>query len=395
MSGADDLQKGFLGAVPAVGGALFGDTLSFPLMTLRASALDHNLAQLAGFCADHGLLHAPHGKTTMAPALWQRQLDAGAWAITLATPDQVLVGRHFGFDRLLLANEVLDANALRVLAADQAAHDAFELLFFVDSSAGVRAAAAAAVDAHTEFTVLIDLGYDGGRTGCRGIPAAVELAAAIAATRGVRLAGVAGYEGGLPDTATVTDYLRDLRDLAQTLYTEGLAAADAIVTAGGSSYFDSVAEVFSSDWADGFAPRVVLRSGAYVSHDDGVYRRKTPYNRMPGELAAAIEVFAQVISPGDPGRVIVGMGKRDAPYDDGLPVPLRVRRAGTDSDEPLDGTVEKMDDQHAYLRTDAALEPGDVVSFGISHPCTAFDKWRLLPIVDDDGVVIEVVRTYF
>ena len=91
------------------------------------------------------------------------------------------------------------------------------------------------------------------------------------------------------------------------------------------------------------------------------------------------------------------MGKRDVPHDVGLPVPLRVRgRAGL---REASGTMEVVDlnDQHAYVRlpADEDLAPGDLLGCGISHPCTAFDKWRLLPVVDDDYAVIDAVHTFF
>jgi D-serine deaminase-like pyridoxal phosphate-dependent protein len=91
------------------------------------------------------------------------------------------------------------------------------------------------------------------------------------------------------------------------------------------------------------------------------------------------------------------MGKRDAPYDEGLPVPLRIRRTsgGVDSAEGL--SVTRLNDQHAYLRVSPEVEvrPGDLVCFGISHPCTAFDKWRTIPVVDDDDTIVDVLHTYF
>jgi D-serine deaminase-like pyridoxal phosphate-dependent protein len=42
-----------------------------------------------------------------------------------------------------------------------------------------------------------------------------------------------------------------------------------------------------------------------------------------------------------------------------------------------------------------ALKPGDWLGCGISHPCTAFDKWRYLPLVDDDYRVTDSVETAF
>jgi len=35
------------------------------------------------------------------------------------------------------------------------------------------------------------------------------------------------------------------------------------------------------------------------------------------------------------------------------------------------------------------------VCLGISHPCTAFDKWQLIPVVDEEYRIVDVVRTFF
>jgi D-serine deaminase-like pyridoxal phosphate-dependent protein len=151
-----------------------------------------------------------------------------------------------------------------------------------------------------------------------------------------------------------------------------------IVTAGGSAYFDLVAE--------GLAPlvgraTVILRSGAFHVHDDGFYRGITP---MAG-FRSAMHGWARVISRPEPGLVILDGGKRDFPYDEGMPV--------TEF-----GSVEKLNDQHAYLRSD---EPrlGEVLRLGLSHPCTAFDKWRIIPVIasadEIDPVVVDLVRTWF
>ncbi|MEI7055259.1 alanine racemase [Nocardioides sp. CCNWLW239] len=387
-----------LTAYAASGRNLFDGSFTWPVMVLAKSALEHNIATLAEFAEEHGLLLAPHGKTTMAPSLYRRQLDAGAWAITVASPNQALVARHAGVRRVLVANEILDHSALSWVASERAADPEFLHLHWVDSVEGVEAAAEASALVGVDdrpLAVLIDLGFPGGRTGCRSVEEAVELARVVDSTPGVHLAGVAGYEGGLETAEAVGDYFDRLKELASTLFTEGLVAADAIVSAGGSAFFDVLAERWSAGWPDGMTPRKVLRSGTYVTHDHGLYADTTPYNRIEGSLDPALEVWAQVLSAPEEGLVIVGMGRRDVPYDNGLPVPLTARRNGSGSAEPLAGTVEKLGDQHAFLRTDAELRPGDLVSFGISHPCTAFDKWRLIPVVDADYTVTELVRTYF
>lgn len=372
---------------------LFGGMFSWPVMVARQSALDHNIATLAAFCARRGVELAPHGKTTMAPALFEKQLNSGAWGITAATAGQLLAYRAFGVPQAMLANELLDPDALRWLAGE--VELGWNVLCFVDSVDGVQAIAQAARS--RPVGVLAELGYPGGRTGCRTAAELTRVARAAAAAPGAELAGVAAYEGGLPTTAEVTDFLGEVRHATTALAKAGLLPEEVVVTAGGSTFFDLVADELGGAWLPGHRVRVILRSGAYISHDDGLYQARTPFNRVPGTLEAALEVWAQVVSVPEPGLAIAGMGKREAPYDAGLPKPLRVR--GTDGrvvgGEGL--SVMQFNDHHAFLSVsaDARLAPGDLICFGISHPCTAFDKWPVIPVVDDEYRVTDIIRTYF
>jgi D-serine deaminase-like pyridoxal phosphate-dependent protein len=379
---------------------LFGGPFSWPVLVLKRDALAHNAATMAAFCAGHGLALAPHGKTSMAPALFRSQLAAGAWGITLATANQLLVARDAGVSRLFLANELLDSRALRWLVAEREADPAFEFYSYVDSAAGVEALRGAVTGAGRDFTVVVELGYPGGRTGVRTVAEAGELARLAASVPGIAVAGVAGYEGGLSTVDEAAAYLRSLREAAAAVAPVVPADRPVLVSAGGSAYFDTVAAELPGPLPDGRAVWPLLRSGAYLTHDDGFYREKTPFRRLGnGWLEPALEVWAQVTSVPEPGLVLVGMGKRDAPFDEGLPVPKLVRRAGATGDpEPLDGvTLTKLNDQHAYLSAPAgmALAPGDLIGFGISHPCTAFDKWRVIPVVDAGYRVTDLVPTYF
>ncbi|GAA4563075.1 alanine racemase [Planotetraspora kaengkrachanensis] len=393
------------GEFAAAGRSLFDGSFTWPIMVARRSALDHNIATLAGFVRERGLALAPHGKTTMAPSLFQAQLDAGAWGISAATASQVLVYRRVGVPRVLLANEIFDEGALRWLAGELG-H--FEFLCFVDSVEGVRLLDRYAGD--VPFRVLVELGHQGGRTGCRGLPELLRVAEAAREARGVELAGAACYEGTQPGEKEVRAFLREFAEAAKAV--APLVEGRMVVSAGGSAWFDLVAdELAPLARADsGPGALVVLRSGAYVAHDEGFYRERTPYNRggsevagavLEGELHAALEVWAQVLSVPEPGLALVGMGKRDVPYDLDLPFVHAVRPASGDESfrtgVPDGMRVEKVQDQHAYLSIapGVGLRPGDLVSFGISHPCTAFDKWRVIPVVDDDYVVIDLIKTYF
>jgi D-serine deaminase-like pyridoxal phosphate-dependent protein len=375
---------------------LFDGPFTWPLMVARRSALDHNIATLAEFTARHGLRFAPHGKTSMAPSLFAAQLEAGAWGITAATAAQVLAYYSFGVPRILLANELLDPTALRWLAAR--IDEGLDLLLYADSAEGVEALSDAA--GRRPFRVLVELGHPDGRTGCRSAAELAGIARLVGAAPGLELAGVAGYEGGLPDAASASAYLAGLRAATVELSGAGLLPAEVIVTAGGSAFFDLVAEHLAGDWLPGHDLVPVLRSGAYITHDDGIYTERTPYNRIAGSLRPALEIWAQVLSVPEPGLAIAGLGKREAPYDAGLPVPQRVRRRDGTVEPGAGLSVTDTNDHHAYLTgtptgSGTPLRPGDLICFGISHPCTAFDKWQVIPVVDDAYTVTDLIRTYF
>ncbi|WP_220040674.1 alanine racemase [Streptomyces tateyamensis] len=375
------------------------DGLGTPLLTLDAGALAHNLRTMADWCTTAGVRLAPHGKTTMAPALWQAQLDAGAWGITLANLSQLRVARAFKVARVLIANALLDPAGLGWLAGELDADPGFSCLSWVDSQAAVALMdrALRAAGARRPVEVLVELGGPGGRTGVRDLATALAVARAVAAAPTLRLAGIGGYEGVLAhdaqadSLAAVTRYLERMAELYHRLRADGLLTGRAVLTAGGSAYFDQVAAVL------GALPEaeVVLRSGAYLVHDDGFYRGISPLARGAGPvpLRSAMHGWARVISRPEPDLALLDGGKRDLPYDEGLPVPQLVRGRG-----PVAGTVTAVNDQHAFLRG-AAVEVGEVVRLGLSHPCTAFDKWTLIPVLDDAGAaeprVVDLVRTFF
>jgi D-serine dehydratase len=182
---------------------------------------------------------------------------------------------------------------------------------------------------------------------------------------------------------------------------------EAIITAGGSTFFDIVAQRLTA-MRDPGPTRVVIRSGCYLTHDSGQYEGEFPAlaRRLPPDLASslgamhpALFVWSCVQSRPEAGLALLTMGKRDASYDAGLPVPLLHGRIGESRTTPLDRNwrIDRMNDQHAYLHlpdgADVAI--GDLICCGISHPCTTFDKWREIHIVEDDWTVAETIQTFF
>ncbi|MFF8813440.1 alanine racemase [Streptomyces pactum] len=386
---------------------LFTGGFTTPVLTLSAESLTHNLALLEEYAERHGLAFAPHGKTSMAPQLFARQIERGAWGITVAVPHQVRVCRAFGVRRVFLANEVVDAAALRWLAAELDADPGFRCVLYVDSVRGVELmdAALRAAGARRPLEVVVELAAgEGARTGARTEAECAAVADAVAATGTLRLVGVAGYEGEVPDAddARVRAWLRRLTALAVAFDAAGRFAdrEEIVVSAGGSAWFDAVADVFAELPALSRPVLKLLRSGAYVTHDDGHYRRLTPFNRVPqeGALRPAFTLWAQVVSRPSPEQAFLNAGKRDAAYDLDLPYARLVRDARDGSFREAAGiTVTGLSDQHAWLRTEPGtrLEVGDWVGLGLSHPCTSFDKWQLIPLVTADGTVTDYIRTYF
>ncbi|UFU03585.1 alanine racemase [Ruania suaedae] len=373
--------------------------LSTPLVTLSADALRHNTDRMARWAQESGVQLAPHGKTTMAPALWQMLLDAGAWGITVATGWQAQVALTHHVPRVMIANEVLDPHLLGWLAS--AAH-AGRVVLWCDSLAGVEAAERAAAAAGGSLEVIVDLGGTEGRTGVRSVPEALTVAEAVLAAGHLRLVGSGGYEGalahdrGAASLAEVRTWCARLAGLHEQLL-ERFETDNPILTASGSLYFDVVgAALAGASGTSGTASTVVLRPGAAQIHDHGHYGHLSPLAADTDPLRPAALGWARVVSAAEPGLVVLDGGKRDFAYDLVLP-DLR----GRDGAPLPDLEVSALNDQHTLVRTPPGAGPaiGEVVRLGMSHPCTILDKWRLLPLIEEAGsedpLVVGAVETWF
>jgi D-serine deaminase-like pyridoxal phosphate-dependent protein len=395
-----------------------------PLLALDAAALDHNVALMAEYCAARGVDLVPHGKTTMAPQLFVRQLAAGARGITAATIAHVRAYRRFGVPTVLLGNELIDPDGLRWVAGELRRDPGFRFLCFADSVEGVALMRSALRDSALQksgangaggsgrpLDVIIDLGLPGGRTGCRDVATALAVGRAVHEAHGLRLVGVGGFEGALAGDRSaesierIRGYLQFVRETATVIDEQGLfdEADEIMLTAGGSIYFSEVVDVLKAPMKASLPVVTVLRSGAYITHDDGHYRRLTPLADAAGgaEEASgfrpALSILGRVLSTPEPGLALLDFGKRDAPFDLGLPEPHWLLRAADGTRVELAGaSISSLADQHAFFRSGSEVSPavGDIVSCGVSHPCTAFDKWQLIPVVEDEHVV-DLIRTFF
>lgn len=388
------------------------DVLPYPLATLRTSALTHNLAWMQDWAVRKGVQLAPHGKTTMSPELFRLQLQAGAWGMTVANVHQLQLALAAGARRCIIANQVLADADLDGLNALLSQHADARAWFLVDSCAQLVMIEDWKRRRGSDrcFDVLLELGTPGFRTGCRSHDEALGLARALAASPAVSLGGVECYEGGLAtcdsdkDSEAVTALVRRVRSIVQAIDTEGLWGDEQLlITAGGSAIFDLVIPLLT-----GYPLRRpvqgVLRSGCYVTHDHGRYagflQLVEQREGLKASLLPAIEIWAMVQSVPEPGLALLSAGRRDVSFDQRMPLPVRwAARAGRTIEEtPAHWQVQALSDQHAHMRFDpAGVSPhvGDRVALGISHPCTTFDKWHWMALVDDQTRITGAISTHF
>jgi D-serine dehydratase len=387
---------------------LLDEDVSLPAAVLYADRIEHNLKWMQAFVAEYGVKLAPHGKTTMAPQLFRRQLDAGAWGITLATAHQVRAAYRGGVQRVLMANQLVGKRNMGMIA-ELLTDPNFEFHCLVDSADNVDQLGTFFSDVNKQVNVLLELGVAGGRTGIRDDAQRDAVLAAIARwPDAVKLTGVELYEGVLQDESKVRAFLQNAVDVTRALVADGkIERKPAILSGAGSAWYDVVADEFAKANSD--AIEVILRPGCYLTHDVGVYKKaqneifaRNPIAKKMGEgLKPALQLWAYVQSIPEPDRVIIGLGKRDAAFDAGMPEPARHFRPGTQwprdikTDEGWE--IFGMMDQHAYLRIKPGddIKVGDMIAFDISHPCLTFDKWRQILVVDTKYRVKEVIETSF
>jgi D-serine dehydratase len=393
--------------IPGLNWNLLHEDLSLPAAVLYENNLRHNLGWMQRFAAAYGVKLAPHGKTTMAPQLFEMQLKSGAWGITLATAQQTQVAYRYGVRRVLMANQLIGKENMAVISR-LLQNSAFDYYCLIDSAAQIDLLGAFFFERAQRLNVLLELGVPEGRTGVRGDE---QLDAVLTALQRWRstfvLSGIEVYEGVLDDEVLIRRFLDRTLGVARKLAAEGRFQREPILLSGaGSAWYDVVADVFiKANFGD--SVEIILRPGCYLTHDAGVYReaqarimqRNPIANQVGTGLLPALQIWAYVQSIPERGRAIVAMGKRDAAFDAGLPIPALHYRPGDAAPKmaPASWALTRMMDQHAYMEIGQQddLLVGDMIGFDISHPCLTFDKWRTLPLLDAQYRVVDVIRTHF
>jgi D-serine dehydratase len=413
------MPQGSTWVAPANGVSVLKSDVPLPALLLRREDYRHNLRLMASYCQDKGIAFAPHAKSHLCPEIVSDQMDLGAWGVSVANVGQAKTFADAGIDRILIANQVVDRGSLLRLRQLLLAKPDVDIHLFVDSVACVEQIEATRADglpSGRRVGAIIEVGIVGGRAGLRSIDDALPLAERIRRSRTLHLTGIGGYEGAVPVESgrsprpAIEAYFRSVIAISGLLEAKGCFndASEVILTMGGTTYFDYAAEMLAREHA-GKGRLSLLRAGCYAFVDHGVYKRCVDrvytegsmrlHGKAIGEadgFRPALRVAAAVQSTPESGMAIAAMGKRDVACDIDLPVALAVAKSGG-PERPLRAVqAAKLMDQHCYLADpERELAVGDIVLFGISHPCTTIDKHRVLFEVDEAHNVVRLLKTHF
>jgi D-serine deaminase-like pyridoxal phosphate-dependent protein len=307
-----------------------------PALLVDLTAMERNLARMAGYFEKGPTRLRPHYKNHKCPELARRQLAAGAIGITCATVSEADALVRNGIGPVLIANEIAGDPKIRHFVELSRIAD---VTVAVDSVTAIESLAAASREAHVTLNVVVDIDVGQHRCGvCPGEPAAALARCAIRA--GLRMRGLMGYEGRLqPGPERMLSAQAGIEKLAASkklIESQGIRVE--IATAGGTSTYSVY----------GKYPEVTdIQCGSYLLMD-------TDYPSWCTDFEPALSVLGTVISRTGNERVIADVGLKAISSERGLP---RLK--------DLDGaSLRKLNAEHAIIdiRNPAlALAPGDQI----------------------------------
>jgi D-serine deaminase-like pyridoxal phosphate-dependent protein len=336
-----------------------------PALVVDVAALDRNIRRMAAFFSTGPCRLRPHFKAHKTPEIARRQLAADACTgLTCATVAEAEVAASL-CSSLLLANEPVGPGKCDRLAA---LASACEVIVAVDSAAGLEEIAAAARRAGVMVGVLVDVNVGQMRCGVAPGEEAVRLAQRAAATPGVALRGLMGYEGHLVALADRAEReararaaMEALVATARLLRAAGLPCD--VVSAGGTGTYDISGRI------EGITE---IQAGSYVLMD-------SDYGRLDVPFEQAFWVLGTVISRPDPRRCVADCGHKAVTKDHGLPTVRGVAGA----------VVTALNDEHATvaLPAESAMQVGDRIYLRPSHTDPTINLHDVLYAIEGDRVV--------
>ena len=407
QTGLTMYEKGFCLEPTKINPNLLNEEISLPALVIDKKKLLNNIDWMQTFANTYGVDLAPHGKTSMTPEIFKLQLEAGAWGLTVANAVQAHVAYQAGAQRIIMANQLIGKANIELIS-DLIASDDIEFYCVIDSVENVKTLNEHFTKKQQSLNVLIELGVHHGRCGCRTKEQLHSLLDALESMPSIRLSGIEFYEGVIHSESAEQD-VRSFIQHAASIFTSAsfqskLKSKYPLFTGAGSAWYDVVCEeIQKANLPENTVS--IIRPGCYVAHDVGIYqeaqndvlKRNAIACGQRTQLESCLELWAYVQSVPENGVAIIGFGKRDSAFDAGLPIPNLHYKPGTLSPKgaPSSWRITDVMDQHAFMEFNGELEVGDIVSFGTSHPCLTFDKWREINVIDEKFDVIERYKTQF
>jgi D-serine deaminase-like pyridoxal phosphate-dependent protein len=338
------------------------DELVTPALVLDLPAAKRNVNRMADRIRALPAGIRPHVKVHKSPELARLQIEAGAIGVSTATVWEAIVLVQSGLDHILVVNTIVGPNKIRALA--ELAREA-EVMVAVDDPSNIDALAAAVQAAGSQLGVLVEVDTGMDRCGADSPGEALDLARRVAASRGLNLLGVTGYEGHCSNTPDHDERLAKERtamgfliEVAETLERDGLACP--IRSAGGTATWD---------WTAAYPGITEIQAGTYVVMDNF-------HGAMVGGFEHSLTVQATVISR-RPNRVIVDAGNKS----------MGAGEVATIVGHPMPAF--RFDEEHGIFDAppDSPLRVGDVVRLIPGYSPSTVNWYDAYYVVEDEVVV--------
>jgi D-serine deaminase-like pyridoxal phosphate-dependent protein len=331
---------------------LYGDkrVLDTPALLVDLDALDANIARIADACRRNSINWRPHTKGIKVPQIARKLINAGAIGITCAKLGEAEVMAAHGFADILIANQIVGPQKIARLVALRATCD---VIVAVDHKDNVTAIAEAAQGAGVIIRVVIEVNMGMNRAGVEPGEACVALARFIAAQKGVKFAGLMGWEGqtaGIANaqdkTAAVSAAVKGIVETANMCRNAGLPVE--IVSCGGTGTY----------WITAAQPGITeIQAGGGVFCD--VHYR----NDFGVEHPYALTIMTTITSRPTAARIVCDAGKKTMSSDASMPEPIGVGRV----------RASRLSAEHGVIELEApneTLRVGDRVEWIVGYSDT-------------------------
>ena len=403
---------------------IFQDNVQFPILTLRESTFKKNIVSMSNYAKHNGVVLAPHCKTSMCPQILKKLNDLNYWGFTAANNQQLSMLLEMGIKKIIIANLITNkSNIINLFRLIEKYGYAKKVYLCVDSIFGVNLLKYLSIQSKFKgkLRILIETGFKHSRNGIRDLNTLKILAKNInKLPSNLMLCGVLFYEGAIREknyNKTITKVNKfinfSLNSFEYLLKNKFFSNEELILSGGGSEYFDLVSKSFQK-YKNLENIKLVIRPGSFIAYGHGYYSQRLANIDKRGGLSInnknikatdlfhpSLELWAYIISMQDRNRAILNFGKRDVHFDLGYPIPLAIYRKEKlirkIYDTEIQCKIYKMSDQHAFLfyPNHLNIQIGDLIKFGITHPCVTIDKWDFFYMIDKKHTIIEGLKTFF